>query len=484
MPGPPFVSPVAAAPVAALSAVAAAADAQPARPVTDSAGATAAAFVRALERGAWEDAARASALVPPAGVTPEALLRGLWTQLVGQLGALAALDAAPAVQNAESRIVDLGARFARSEVTLRVVVGAGGKVTGFWVTPPRAPAYAAPPYADAARVQEQTLAVGAEPALGATLTAPAGAAAPFPVVVLVHGSGPNDRDERVGANRPFRDLALGLATRGVAVLRYDKRTFAHPRALAGRRVTLEVEVIDDALAALGAARAVPGADPARVFVVGHSLGRRSRRRSPRATAASPARSCSRRRAARSRRRRSSSSTSSPAGPATAGSRRRPYERLRGQLRDLAARRLPPDSVVLGAPAWYWYDLDDRRPLDRAAPRACRCSPCSAAVTTRSPPPTWRPGARRSPGGRGPPSRCDRRSTTCSSRRGPVVARGVPGAPRPRRAGAGGADRTLGAGAAARALIRRRPQRSAGARRFLDRRAPDRPPVRRPPSPNA
>jgi hypothetical protein len=272
MPGPPFVSPVAAAPVAALSAVAAAADAQPARPVTDSAGATAAAFVRALERGAWEDAARASALVPPAGVTPEALLRGLWTQLVGQLGALAALDAAPAVQNAESRIVDLGARFARSEVTLRVVLGPAGKVSGFWVTPPRPPAYAPPPYADTARVRDQELTLGAGPPLGATFTAPRAHAGSFPVAVLVHGSGPNDRDERVGANRPFRDLALGLASRGVAVLRYDKRTYAHPRSLAGSRVTVDAETIDDAVAAVALARTLPGADPARVFVVGHSLG--------------------------------------------------------------------------------------------------------------------------------------------------------------------------------------------------------------------
>ena len=46
-------------------------------------------------------------------------------------------------------------------------------------------------------------------------------------MVLVHGSGPNDRDETVGASKPFRDLAWGLATKGVAVLRYEKRTKAY-----------------------------------------------------------------------------------------------------------------------------------------------------------------------------------------------------------------------------------------------------------------
>jgi hypothetical protein len=43
----------------------------------------------------------------------------------------------------------------------------------------------------------------------------------------VHGSGPNDRDSTVGANKIFRDLAEGLASAGIAVLRYDKRTYRY-----------------------------------------------------------------------------------------------------------------------------------------------------------------------------------------------------------------------------------------------------------------
>ena len=349
----------------ALALGASTAHAQPARPVSDSAGTTAVAFVRSLERGAWDTAAQLAALTPPAEVTTEALLRGVWTQLVGQLGPLASLVPAPATANGESRIVDLGARFERSEVTLRVVVGPAGKVTGFWVTPPRAPAYTPPPYAAPARVREDEIAFGAVLPLPATVTLPRGATGRVPAVVLVHGSGPLDRDARVGANRPFRDLALGLAARGIAVLRYDKRTYVHPRALAGQRVTLEVEVIDDALAALVAARAYPGVDPARVFVVGHSIGAtfspdiadRDGHVAGVALLAPAGRSISqvaleqldylieRARAA---------------GQPTAS-----YEPVRAQLAALVARRLPRDTPVLGAPAWYWYDLDDRRPLELA-----------------------------------------------------------------------------------------------------------------------
>lgn len=96
----------------------------------------------------------------------------------------------------------------------------------------------------------------------------------FPVLVLVHGSGPNDRDETVGPNKPFRDLAWGLAAGGVAVIRYDKRTKVYGAASVpqGKEITLNEETVDDALAAVRLAKTIPGADPARIFVLGHSLG--------------------------------------------------------------------------------------------------------------------------------------------------------------------------------------------------------------------
>jgi alpha-beta hydrolase superfamily lysophospholipase len=89
----------------------------------------------------------------------------------------------------------------------------------------------------------------------------------------VHGSGPNDRDETVGANKPFKDLAAGLASRGIAVLRYDKRTMVHRAKIAALKdFTVRQEVIEDALEAVKALRGAPAIDPKRVFVLGHSLG--------------------------------------------------------------------------------------------------------------------------------------------------------------------------------------------------------------------
>jgi dienelactone hydrolase len=91
--------------------------------------------------------------------------------------------------------------------------------------------------------------------------------------VLVHGSGPNDRDETVGSNKPFKDLAWGLASRGVAVLRYEKRTKQYGAKIVSiPNLTAKEEVVDDALAAVELLRKTEGIDAKRIFVLGHSLG--------------------------------------------------------------------------------------------------------------------------------------------------------------------------------------------------------------------
>ena len=90
-----------------------------------------------------------------------------------------------------------------------------------------------------------------------------------PIAVMLQGSGPNDRDETIGPNKPFRDLAWGLAERGIATLRFDKRTFAFPKAYTG---TLDSESIDDGVDAVKFAQTLPEVDPAQIYVLGHSLG--------------------------------------------------------------------------------------------------------------------------------------------------------------------------------------------------------------------
>lgn len=144
--------------------------------------------------------------------------------------------------------------------------------TGLLMAASGTPALAGRPASGSNLAREQALSVPSPPGpLSGTLTLPAGKG-PFPAVVLIAGSGPNDRDETVGPNKPFRDLAQGLAAAGIASLRYDKRTLTYAKQLAGKPITIDEEVTDDAVAALRLLREQKTIDPQRVFVLGNSLG--------------------------------------------------------------------------------------------------------------------------------------------------------------------------------------------------------------------
>lgn len=95
----------------------------------------------------------------------------------------------------------------------------------------------------------------------------------FPIVILVHGSGPSDRDETVGPNKPFRDIAHGLAEKGIAVLRYEKRTKVYgAKSFPNDSVTIDAEATDDALAAIDLASTIKEVNSNRIYVLGHSMG--------------------------------------------------------------------------------------------------------------------------------------------------------------------------------------------------------------------
>ena len=113
---------------------------------------------------------------------------------------------------------------------------------------------------------------GTEYPLNGLLTLPDSPQENLPAVVLVHGSGASDMDERVYSLTPFRDLAEGLAERGIASIRYDKRTFVYGRKMKMLCITVKEETIDDALMATDLLRSDPRIDPGNICLIGHSMG--------------------------------------------------------------------------------------------------------------------------------------------------------------------------------------------------------------------
>lgn len=137
-------------------------------------------------------------------------------------------------------------------------------------SPPGPPTPSASATSTVAGVRQIPVGVGSPPLEG-TLTLPAGKG-PFSSVVLVSGSGPNDQDETVGPNKPFLDVALGLAARGIASVRYDKRTRDYPQSIDPGTATPTKEYVPDALAAIRLLQHEQAVDPQRIFVLGHSQG--------------------------------------------------------------------------------------------------------------------------------------------------------------------------------------------------------------------
>jgi dienelactone hydrolase len=207
-------------------------------------------------------------------VLPADKLEALWKETVKQLGALEKITRTHTGKLGTAPFIVLDCRFAKREIGVRVVFDKEDRIQGFFFVLPLGK-YPPPPYArmDSFREEAITIGAGGDWAVPGTLSLPKGKG-PFPAVVLLHGSGPNDRDETIGPNKPLRDLAFGLASRAIAVLRFDKRHRVHgAKAIKMKApVTIKEEVIDDALLAVQLLRKHKEIDAKRVFVLGHSLG--------------------------------------------------------------------------------------------------------------------------------------------------------------------------------------------------------------------
>lgn len=205
-------------------------------------------------------------------------LAAMWRQLTAQAGSFKWIDDLVAYHPTVLDRVEVLCTFAQRDVILTLTFNPAGQLAGIGAPRPTGPASATrltwtpPDYARLSAFEERAITLGIGDTISAALSMPKSAAA-VPGVVLVGGSGPNDRDETTFPNRPMKDLAFGLASRGIAVLRYDKRSLLYPAQFRPERgATVKEEVIDDTLAAIARLAATPGIDPARIVVVGHSLG--------------------------------------------------------------------------------------------------------------------------------------------------------------------------------------------------------------------
>ena len=201
---------------------------------------------------------------------PVEKLTQLWTQVSAQVGAFRQAGEPEVKKTTVGDQIDFPCRFEQAALILQFVITGEGKIGGMHLLPSASPSWSAPAYVDSTRFHEEAIQVGGR--LPGVLTLPYVDGGRVPAVVLIAGSGPQDRDESIGPNKALRDLAQGLGSRGIAVLRYDKRTLVEGASMNPLAVTVEEEVLADADSAIALLARRPEIDPSHLFVAGHSLG--------------------------------------------------------------------------------------------------------------------------------------------------------------------------------------------------------------------
>jgi uncharacterized protein len=190
-------------------------------------------------------------------------------------GKLGSIGEPVIARDGRNTLVSFPVQFSKVTVNIQFTLTDSGQLAGIYFRPanaPLPPVWQRPSYSRPESFREREVTVGDDAwKLGGTLLIPVGKP-PFPALVLVHGPGPNDRDESIYSNKIFADLAEGLAGRGLAVLRYDKRTKTYSAKMNEMDYTVQQETVEDAVRAAALLRHQPEIDPNRIFVLGHSLG--------------------------------------------------------------------------------------------------------------------------------------------------------------------------------------------------------------------
>lgn len=325
-------------------------------------------FLENLDNGKYTEAQNFFADSLKSQVSAE-MLENFWLNTKAQLGVFKEVDGAQNSATGGFQAVVLNCAFTNGNQAFRFIFDKTEKLVGFNILPSKPElVYTQPKYADSTLYTQKLIDLkSGSHTLAAMLTVPK-RLKNFPIVVLIHGSGPNDMDETLGPNKPFKDLALGLASKGIATLRYVKRTLVYPNEFKKAYTTKE-EVIDDALAAIALAQKTVDINTQQVYILGHSLGGflspklaiLSKNIKGVILAAAPARGFTDLMTEQNNYLFSTLNDTTLAGSNFLKNNLLALEKTR--IKTLGV--LKPDSIILGIPASYWVDLNNYDPIATA-----------------------------------------------------------------------------------------------------------------------
>lgn len=164
-------------------------------------------------------------------------------------------------QKANYKLVNMAILTENAEYTFTVVFNEKNEIAGFNFSRPKA-------LDDPAFNGENIVFGGDKFKLNGVLNLPEGKT--DTLVIIVHGSGANDRNLTLGPNKPYLDIAKDLTSKGIATFRYDKRSYTYGAEIAAMDITPWDETIEDALYAVKYFR--DKNQFSKIYILGHSLG--------------------------------------------------------------------------------------------------------------------------------------------------------------------------------------------------------------------
>ncbi|KAL9106471.1 MAG: hypothetical protein Q9227_008502 [Pyrenula ochraceoflavens] len=217
----------------------------------------------------------------------EARLKSLWENVGKPLGSILSYEQPILAKKGRflSSIQTL-ILFERGSHVLSISLDPWNSVLGFSMIPPikakgLVPAWTSPAYVKETDFSEEEIWIRPSwisPAIQCLLTVPKPSkveAGRYPAVIILGGSGPSDADASLGSNLPLQDIAWGLASSGIAVLRMEKPLLECALGAFGTGyLTVETEYVRPTAAAFKALCNRKEVDPDRIFLLGASLGGR------------------------------------------------------------------------------------------------------------------------------------------------------------------------------------------------------------------
>lgn len=206
---------------------------------------------------------------------PEGKLKATWESILQAYGGFQKIQGRTHVKVHNNDVINVECVFEKAWLEAKISFDRENKIAGLFFAPiTQKFNYSPPDYVNLdAFVEKEINIKNGKIELPGTISIPKGKS-PFPAVVLVHGSGPHDRNETIGGTQPFKDIAWGLSSKGIAVLRYDKRSKQYSRKSPHPKhaINVEQETVSDAAAAYRILRDYQGIDSTKIVVLGHSLG--------------------------------------------------------------------------------------------------------------------------------------------------------------------------------------------------------------------